>query len=153
VLRIKRVFDLDRSWKKESAAKIKAQRDLHLRPHTDAFFAWAESQYALIKDRRGLLRGALGYAVRQHGALTRFFDDGRLKLTNNEAERELRDFVLWRKKSFGSQSERGTRFAERVKTTVHTLRKQGRHVLSFLTVVAESRLSHQAAPSLQPPTR
>jgi len=37
-----------------------------------------------------LLRAALGYAVRQRAAMTRFFDDGRLRLTTNEAERELR---------------------------------------------------------------
>jgi hypothetical protein len=43
-----------------------------------------------VKDRRGLLRTALGYAHRQRGPLTRFFDDGRLRLTNNQSERELR---------------------------------------------------------------
>lgn len=96
-LRIKRVFDLDRTWKKEPAVTIKTQRDLHLRLHTDAFFAWAEAEYARVKDRRGLLRSALGYAVRQRGALTRFFDDGRLQLTNNEAERELRRIATGRK--------------------------------------------------------
>ena len=31
--------------------------------------------------------------------------------TNNHAERELRAFVLWRKRSFGTQSERGNLFA------------------------------------------
>lgn len=96
-LRIKRVFDLDRTWKKESAATIQAQRELHLRPHTDAFFAWADVEYARVKHQRGLLRTALGYAVRQHAAMTRFFDDGRLRLTNNEAERELRRIATGRK--------------------------------------------------------
>src|SRR5207247_10267506 len=51
--------------------------------------------------------------------------------TNNHAERELRAFVLWRKKSFGSQSDRGSRFAARIMTATHTLRKQKRHVLSY----------------------
>jgi len=96
-LRIKRVFDLDRTWKKESAATIQAQRELHLRPHTDAFFAWADVEYARVKQQRGLLRTALGYAVRQRAAMTRFFDDGRLRLTNNEAERELRRIATGRK--------------------------------------------------------
>ena len=96
-LRIKRVFDLDRTWKKESVATIQAQRELHLRPHTDAFFAWADVEYARVKQQRGLLRTALGYAVRQRAAMTRFFDDGRLRLTNNEAERELRRIATGRK--------------------------------------------------------
>ncbi len=97
VLRIKRVFDLDRSWRDRPPPEIKALRDLHLRPHTDALFAWVAEEYARVKDRRGLLRSALGYAHRQRGPLTRFFDDGRLRLTNNQSERELRRVATGRK--------------------------------------------------------
>ena len=97
VLRIKRIFDLDRSWRDRPHAEIKALRELHLRPHTDAFFAWVEVEYERVKHQRGLLRTALGYAHRQRGPLTRFFDDGRLKLTNNQSERELRRVATGRK--------------------------------------------------------
>jgi transposase len=38
--------------------------------------------------------------------------------TNNNAERPLRQVVLWRKKSFGTKSEAGSRFVERVLTVV-----------------------------------
>lgn len=44
-----------------------------------------------------MLRSALGYAHRQRGPLTRFFDDGRLALTNNAAERQLRRVTVGRK--------------------------------------------------------
>jgi transposase len=44
-----------------------------------------------------MLRSALGYAYRQRGPLTRFFDDGRLALTNNAAERQLRRIAVGRK--------------------------------------------------------
>lgn len=72
--------------------------------------------------------------------------------TNNHAERELRRFVLWRKKSYGSQSDRGERFAERAITVVHTLRKQDRHVLSFLRDTIAASLRGRQIPSLMPPT-
>src|SRR5205823_13657169 len=52
--------------------------------------------------------------------------------TNNHAERLLRRAVLWRKRSFGSHSEEGCRFVERVLTVVQTLRLQGRPVLAYL---------------------
>src|SRR6516225_3070816 len=52
--------------------------------------------------------------------------------TNNHAERMLRLAVLWRKKSFGSQSEAGCRFVERLLTVVQTRRLQGRPVLEYL---------------------
>ena len=97
LLRIKRIFDLDRTWRGRPPAEIKAQRDLHLRPHTDAFFAWVADEYARVKDQRGLLRTALGYSHRQREALTTFFEDGRLGLDNNASERELRRIAVGRK--------------------------------------------------------
>ena len=97
VLRIKRVFDLDRSWRDQSHVEIKALRELHLRPHIDAFLAWVADEYDRVRHQRGLLRTALGYAHRQRGPLTRFFDDGRLRLTNNQSERELRRVATGRK--------------------------------------------------------
>src|SRR5258707_10780154 len=43
--------------------------------------------------------------------------------TNNVAERALRPAVLWRKGSFGSDSEAGSRFAERLPTVAPTSRQ------------------------------
>ena len=68
--------------------------------------------------------------------------------TNNHAERELRSFVMWRKQTAGSRSERGDRYAERVMTTVHTLRKQGRQVLSYLEQVYVAALRGTPIPAL-----
>lgn len=95
--RIARIFALDRTWKGKPPDHIKAMRELHLRPHVDAYFAFVEAEYEKVKHQRGMLRSALGYSVRQRGALTRFFDDGRLKLTNNDSERELRRVATGRK--------------------------------------------------------
>jgi transposase len=95
--RIARIFALDRTWKGKTPEHIKAMRELHIRPHVDAYFAFAEAEYEKVKHQRGMLRSALGYSVRQRGALTRFFDDGRLKLTNNDSERELRRVATGRK--------------------------------------------------------
>jgi transposase len=68
--------------------------------------------------------------------------------TNNHAERELRAFVLWRKRCFGAQSDRGNEFAERVMTVAHTARKQNKNVLAFLTSCCEARLAKTPVPSL-----
>ena len=55
--------------------------------------------------------------------------------TNNEAERALRRAVLWRRKSFGTQSGAGSRFVERILTVVTSLRQQGRDVMAYLSAV------------------
>jgi transposase len=70
--------------------------------------------------------------------------------TNNHAERELRAFVMWRRQTAGTRSERGDRFAERVMTVVHTLRKQGRHILSYLEQACIAALRGKPSPALMP---
>ena len=58
--------------------------------------------------------------------------------------------VLWRKGSFGSDSEAGSRFAERLLTVAATCRQQGRGLLDFLVAVGEAARHGTAAPSLLP---
>ncbi len=70
--------------------------------------------------------------------------------TNNAAERALRPAVLWRKGSFGSDSEAGSRFAERLLTVVASCRQQGRSLLDFLVAAGEARVRGISPPSLLP---
>jgi transposase len=70
--------------------------------------------------------------------------------TNTVAERSIRPGVLWRKGSFGTQSEAGSRFVESLMTVVATLKQQQRNVLEYLTAACEAALRGEAAPSLLP---
>ena len=70
--------------------------------------------------------------------------------TNNAAERALRRAVLWRKKSFGTQSAEGSRFVERILTAVTTLRQQGRDVLAYLTDACRAALGDKVLRGLVP---
>jgi transposase len=65
-------------------------------------------------------------------ALWTFLHRAGVDPTNNLIERLVRSAVLWRKIAFGSQSEEGCRFVERILTVVGTLRLQQRPVLEFL---------------------
>lgn len=96
--------------------------------------------------------GACADILAHRAALWTFLDEDGVEPTNNHAERELRAFVLWRKRSFGSQSERGDTFAERIMTVVHTARKQGGDVLEFLVACCIAQRDRSAAPSLFPKT-
>lgn len=73
--------------------------------------------------------------------------------TNNAAERAIRHAVLWRKCSYGTDSEAGSTFVARILTVVTTLRLQHRHVLDWLTAACEAHLQRRAAPSLLPATQ
>lgn len=81
-------------------------------------------------------------------ALWSFLEQPGVCPTNNLAERQLRSFVLWRKKSFGAQSARGHRFAERIMTVSMSARQQSRRVLDFLVLSYEAWLEGRLGPSL-----
>jgi len=70
--------------------------------------------------------------------------------TNNCAERPLRRAVLWRRRSFGTQSEAGSQFVERILTAVTTLRQQRCDVLDYLTAACTAAIRNAPAPSLLP---
>lgn len=106
----------------------------------------ATLQRAVDADIKGL-SGSCADMLEHREALWTFIGTPGVEPTNNHAERELRAFVLWRRRSFGSQSERGNRFAERLMTIAHTARKQGRDVLAFLVACAR-REDDEPAPSL-----
>ena len=95
--------------------------------------------------------GSCADIVEHKLALWTFVDRDDVEPTNNHAERELRAFVLWRRRSFGTQSDRGNLFAERVMTVVHTARKQNKNVLAFLTACTTAARDGTAAPSLFTP--
>jgi len=80
------------------------------------------------KKTAGMCREIL--TLRQ--ALWTFVDVDGVEPTNNAAERAIRPAVLWRKGSFGNDSVTGSRFTERILSTVATLRLHGRNVLSYI---------------------
>lgn len=95
--RIGRIFALEDAWRADEPEVILRLRRQQLRPHLEAFFAWAETEYERVREQRGMVRSALGYAVRQKDALMRVLDDGRLVLENNRSERALRKIATGRK--------------------------------------------------------
>lgn len=83
-------------------------------------------------------------------ALWTFVREEGVEPTNNAAERALRRAVVWRRRSFGTQSAAGSRFAARLLTVVTTLRQQERDVLDYLTAACTAALCGVPPPSLLP---
>jgi transposase len=94
------------------------------------------------------MSGSCADILAHRDALWTFVSHQGVEPTNNHAELELRDFVLWRRRSFGTRSERGDRFAERVMTVVRTARKQGLDVLDFLVRSITASIDNATAPRL-----
>ena len=79
-----------------------------------------------------------------------FVDAPGLEPTNNFGERCIRHAVMYRKTSFGTQSEAGSRFVERIFTATATLKLQGRDVLAFLSDTLAAHRRGLRGPSLLP---
>ena len=114
----------------------------------------AELRQALeagLDPPHAVVAGALcGNLLDSWPALWTFARVAGVEPTNNAAERALRPAVLWRKGSFGTQSEDGSRFVERIMTVAASCKQQGRGLLDFLvTAIAAARLG-LPPPSLLP---
>jgi hypothetical protein len=109
----------------------------------DGTLAWADFQVAMLPLmarvgtllREGVagaeakIQGTCRNLLKREVALWTFVWESKVEPTNNRAERPLRRAVLWRRRSFGTQSEAGSQFVERILTAVTTLRQQRRDVL------------------------
>ena len=83
-------------------------------------------------------------------ALWLFVTTEAVEPTNNDSERVLRPAVIWRRISFGSQTEAGSLFVSRMLTTVATLRSQQRNVMEFMTQACRAARDGHSPPSLLP---
>jgi transposase len=83
----------------------------------------------------------------QEDHLWYFIEEPSIDLTNNLSERNLRPAVIWRKVSFGTQSERGNRFVERILSAVETLKIQKRNVFEFLANCFRCHLNGSSVPN------
>jgi transposase len=144
-------------------------RDL-MRPTEELFVLWQKirdgtlSRAAFVEQMKPiraeveslLLRGYFNARVRgfckglwEHRQnLWTFVEVEGVEPTNNAAEQALRQAVIWRKLSFGTQSAEGSRFVERLLTVVETCRRQQRNVFSWLVDAVEARLAGRTVPSL-----
>lgn len=106
-----------------------------------------------------LLRGLKGHHARtseicrelywHRQRLWTFLDHHNVEPTNNAAERSLRHAVIWRKLSFGTQSDTGSRFVETLLTVIETCRQQDRDVFAFVTQAVTLHFSNHPPPSLR----
>ena len=70
-----------------------------------------------------------------------FLEHDGVEPTNNSAERAIRPAVQWRKICFGSQSQIGEQFTERLLSVVRTCQIHGTNSFEFLTKLVNSSFS------------
>ncbi len=98
----------------------------------------------------GKLGGKCRDILRHREYLWVFVSDSDVEPTNNAAEQIIRQAVIWRKMSFGTQSKRGAHYAERILTVCATCRLQGRSIIAYIRSACHCHSNNQPAPSLIP---
>ena len=72
--------------------------------------------------------------IKSEDMMWRFlYDPYNIPLTNNHAEQQIRHYVIYRKTSFFTQSDRGNRFLERLMSLFLTCRKREQNPFSELS--------------------
>jgi len=121
------VFEL---WRQFREGKIsRAQLQANVEPLRKKMHTVLKDGAALgIRKTSGLCRGLL----KREQAMWNWAKIPGLEPTNNLAERMLRPAVMWRKKSFGSDSRGGCVFVERMTSVIQTMKLRKQNILDYL---------------------
>lgn len=85
------------------------------------------------------IRKAINYTMKLWPELTRFAEDLRLPLSNNDAERALRHIVMGRKNFNGSKTINGADTAASIYTVIESAKKVGLQPRAYLKYLIEAR--------------
>ena len=127
------IIQLEHRWRKSNYQSEHYRRRL-LDARVNFRIALEQGQ----ADHKGQRTGnACRDLLRIEPMLWRFMESPGLDLTNNTAERALRPYVIWRKTSFFSQSDRGDLFRSRVMTVAESCRRLDLCAYALLRKVCE----------------
>ncbi len=124
VKRIDAIFDAEREINGLPADKRLAFRRERVTPLVASLEEWMRAERARL-SRHSDVAKAMDYMLKRWSSFARFLDDGRICLTNNAAERELRGVALGRKSWLFAGSDRGGERAAVMYTLIATARLNG----------------------------
>lgn len=135
---IRRLFAVERlsAMLGETAESRHSRRQEHSAPVLAELRSWITEQRAVIPPKTPL-GAALGYLHRQWHRLVLFLEDGRIELTNNRVERELRSLVVGRKNWLFAHGDLGGERAATILTIFGTCIAQRINPRAYLHAVVK----------------
>jgi transposase len=119
VQRFDAIFVLERSINGLSPEQRVAARRKDIAPLVNDLIDWMKRERAKL-SRHNEVAKAMDYMLKRTDVFTRFLEDGRICLSNNAAERELRGIALGRKSWLFAGSDRGGERAAVMLTLIQT---------------------------------
>jgi len=134
--RIDRIFAIEHAINGQSAAERLRVRQEQTAPLVHDLETWMRTQIATL-SRHDAVAKAIAYLLNDWPGFTAFLDDGRICLSNNAAERELRSVAHGRKAWLFVGSDRGGERAAMMYSFFGTARLNGVDPLAWFTHVLE----------------
>ena len=119
------------------------ERQQRSKPIAEALAVWADATARRL-SRKSELAGAFRYMRARWTALNRCFDDGRLALDNNAAERVLRGVAIGRKNWLFAGSDAGGRRAAALYSLIESAKLNAINPQHYLTDVLARIADHPA---------
>jgi transposase len=141
--RIGQLYAVEKAINGSPLDQRQQQRQLKSKPIAEALAVWAEETAPKL-SRKSELAAAFRYMRTRWTALTRCFDDGRLSLDNNPAERALRGVAIGRKNYLFAGSEAGGRRAAAMYSLIETAKLNGVNPQAYLADVLARIADHPA---------
>jgi transposase len=143
VRRIDAIFAIERDINGLGAAQRHAMRQIRVAPLVRDLEAWMRAERSRL-SRHAEVAKAMDYMLKRWAAFTRFLKDGRICLSNNAAERELRGVALGRKAWLFAGSDRGGERAAAMYTLIATAKLNGVDPRAWLADVLARIADHPA---------
>lgn len=115
------IFALERSINGSLPEARVAARRKDIAPLVNDLIEWMKRERAKLSPHNNVAK-AMTYMLKRVDVFTRFLEDGRICLSNNAAERELRGIALGRKSWLFAGSDRGGERAAVMLTLIRTAR-------------------------------
>ena len=141
--RIGALYEVERAIHGKPPDERRRERQARSTPIADALRTWAEAVLPQL-SKRSELAAAFRYMLGRWTALTRAFDDGRLALDNNPAERALRGVAIGRKNYLFAGSDRGAERAAALYSLIETAKLNGLDPEAYLRDVIGRIADHPA---------
>ncbi|MFS8962038.1 transposase, partial [Lactobacillus delbrueckii] len=118
------MFSLEHAWEDLSVEERYEKRQSELKPLLEKFSDWCskKSISVLPSDKLGT---AFQYCIKHMDKFMNVLKDGRLELSNNRAERAVKEIVMGRKNWLFSQSSTGAKSMAIIMSILETAKQNG----------------------------
>jgi transposase len=143
VERIDALFAIEREINGVTPQERACVRNESSRPLVIALESWLREQRARV-SKNSETGKAINYSLKRWNAFTRFLDDGRLCMSNNAAEREMRAVAVGRRNWTFAGSDEGGRRAATIYTLIATAKLNDIDPQAWLADVLDRLPDHPA---------